>query len=202
MEPEIDNHKARTDGAAERERSWCPLSGVGSDEVLGHPAAESAGASWHGNLNESGDDDIEENGLGELESGMVKDEWEDRGGKDRGENGGRVVGLRRGFVEVRGVPAGTRPSDAVCLRVQAGKGGLFQGRAECVVEPESSRRRAGNIRWPWKRGVPCRRQRGPASTREGFPRGPAWWYGFRGLHSGLPAGQGDPRAETDLFVGR
>ena len=95
MEPEIDNHKARTDGAAERERSWCPLSGVGSDEVLGHPAAESAGASWHGNLNESGDDDIEENGLGELESGMVKDEWEDRRGKEADDGSDREIEVDR-----------------------------------------------------------------------------------------------------------
>ena len=95
MEPEIDNHKARTDGAAERERSWCPLSGVGSDEVLGHPAAESAGASWHGNLNESGDDDKEENGLGELESGMVKDEWEDRRGKEADDGSDREIEVDR-----------------------------------------------------------------------------------------------------------
>ena len=50
------------------------MSVAGSDELRGHAAAESDGASWHGNVNENGDDDMEETRLGELESGMVKNE--------------------------------------------------------------------------------------------------------------------------------
>ena len=95
MEPKIDNQKARTDEAAEREGSWCHISGVGSDEVRGHAAAESDGASWHGNLNESGADDIEVTGLGELEPGMVNRELEDRRGKEADDESDREIEVDR-----------------------------------------------------------------------------------------------------------